>query len=187
MGFDLTGVMPRNEKPECLQRIDSEGTYSKLSDEEKEVYHLAYQKWNSDDGVYFRNNCWWWRPLWDYVYKHCNCLTEEEYQSGQYNDGLHIDCDKALDIYNALKQLKESGHTEKYEEQHKKYRNSLPKVKCTTCNGTGQRDDQYVQGECNVCKGEGKKESFETSYPFSAENAYEFMEFCKHSGGFEIW
>ena len=57
MGFDLTGVMPRNEKPECLQRIDSEGTYSKLSDEEKEVYNLAYQKWNSEDGVYFRNNC----------------------------------------------------------------------------------------------------------------------------------
>ena len=41
----------------------------------------------SQKGEYFRNNVWWWRPLWDWTYEQCqDIITQKQYEEGQYND-----------------------------------------------------------------------------------------------------
>ena len=54
------------------------------------------------NGQGFRNNVWWWRPLWDYVCEHCD-LSEKAKQSGNYNDGYLVDKDTAIHIADTLK------------------------------------------------------------------------------------
>ena len=50
----------------------------------------------NNPGSYFRNNCWWWRSLWDYTYNECkDILTEKDWESGHYNNGHIIFIDKS--------------------------------------------------------------------------------------------
>lgn len=47
-------------------------------------------------GEYFRNNCWYWRPLWDFIWEECSdIITERDYQAGHYNGGHVIAAAKA--------------------------------------------------------------------------------------------
>jgi hypothetical protein len=141
----------------------------------------------SEKGEYFRNNVWWWRPLWEYVAENCSdVLTEEDVYEGSLNDGHLISEEKALKIAAKLKELIASGKTKAYEEERKKYLESLPDEVCDLCHGTGVRNDDVVKGTCNKCDGKGKVRPLETWYPFSVENVEEFAEFCEESGGFEI-
>ena len=64
MGFDLNGINPKINKPDT----------------------------DENPGVYFRNNVWWWRPLWDFVCMQCDdFMTESQKMGGSYNDGKLID------------------------------------------------------------------------------------------------
>jgi hypothetical protein len=38
------------------------------------------------------------------------------------------------------------------------------------CQGTGQRHDEYVDGRCNGCNGEGKRRAQEREFSFDATN-----------------
>ena len=142
----------------------------------------------TDQGAYFRNNVWWWRPLWQFVCENCDFLTENEKTSGNYNDGVFISGAKATRIANKLAELisegKVSDYETRYEAQRKKGFKSL---ECTYCNGTGERDDAHVAGQCNVCEGDGKMDDLMASYPFNEDNVVNFMNFCGESEGFEIW
>ena len=69
---------------------------------------------------------------------------------------------------------------------YEKELSELPLEECTICNGSGQRDDEHVQGECNGCDGKGERKNFDTSYPFDVDNVREFHSFVKNCGGFEI-
>ena len=138
-------------------------------------------------GQYFRNNCWWWRPLWQYVCDNCaDILTEEDMTRGCYNDGWLIDEKKALSLYQRLYALVKDGNAKQYEEAYNKRIKEIPDEPCEYCNETGQRIWPDKVSVCNVCEGKGKKRPFETSYPFSADNVREFALFCKASKGFEI-
>jgi len=140
-----------------------------------------------DKGEYFRNNVWWWRPLWDYVCEVCeDILTEEDIEAGGFNDCHEIDEDKASRIAQRLFELIEEGYVEKYSRNHKKSLKELPDEVCEFCSGTGKRNDRFVKGQCNACKGKGEVRPFQTNYPFDIENVKEFAEFCRDSGGFEI-
>ena len=56
-----------------------------------------------EKGEYFRNNVWWWRPLWDYVCQNCDdILSENDMFSGGYNDGRNISGRKAMKIGHRL-------------------------------------------------------------------------------------
>ena len=77
MGYDLSGLDP-------VLRVEKEGayeTYHKYANmdwnerqdifkKDKELEDKFWEEYNayedSNPGVYFRNNCWWWRPLWQY-------------------------------------------------------------------------------------------------------------------------
>ncbi len=202
MGFDIEGIAPKTtKKTPFVEKIDNDwDEFYNLDDKGKDRYFKEREKWMKENpGVYFRNNVWWWRPLWNYVYDNCDSLTEEDFHNGSVNDGHLIDLDTALDIANCLEKLIKSGHTEEYERQYKEEMANLEKVKCDLCNGTGQRNFKDTLDidfntitendirECNGCQGEGKRAQHATYYPFDKENVIKFAEFCKLSGGFQIF
>ena len=195
MGFDLSGLNPRENtpKPEAITKWYNEDGWVQWKEMEKVEgasveYFEAHEKWSEENpGDYFRANVWWWRPLWDYVCHVCDdILTEEDMEKGTYNDGHEIDNEKAMEIADRLKTLHKNGDILKHQIEREAYLEGLDKEKCTVCNGTGQRNDEIVKGECNSCKGEGKVESFAKQYPFDAEIALQFANFCEQSGGFSI-
>ena len=139
-------------------------------------------------GDYFRNNVWWWRPLWNYVVNTCDdILTDDDINAGGFNDGHLIRAKKAEKIAERLLAYIKAGHTEKYRKQREKELKALPLEKCTLCKGTGKRNDDVIKGKCNGCNGKGEKKAIETWYEFDIENVREFAKFCKNSGGFKIY
>lgn len=144
-------------------------------------------------GVYFRNNCWWWRPLAEYVLSACDDLFEDgETKYWQSNDGQIVSISTAIKIAERLQAMINSGHVTRYADRYIKEQEDTPQMECKCCNGTGWRDDLEPEWReacngCNACHGTGKVDQPTIRYPFSTENVAEFAAFCKDSGGFEIW
>jgi len=183
MGMDVYGLNPvlKGARPE----IDWS---SNPSEEEKQAYFKASDAWHAENqGAYFRNNVWWWHPLWEFVCIACDdVLSEEAKHKGTFNEGYQYDAETALIIADRLKEALEGGSVQVYAEQRQAHLDSLPLETCNLCNGTGVRDDEYVQGKCNNCDGTGKVKNWDAHYPFDADNVKEFEQFCRLSGGFEI-
>ena len=183
MGFDLHGEGPFVNVPE----IDWENN---PSFEEKEVYFAAKQKYERDNpGYYFRNNVWYWRPLWQLVVNMCeDILTIQDAEAGTYNDFYLINKTKAKRIAKRLQKALDVGDIDTWKKERQEYLDSLEMVPCDICNATGYRkmNDSNVPTICNACKGKKEKPDFATGYPFSVKNVKEFIEFCKNSGGFKI-
>jgi DnaJ-class molecular chaperone len=149
----------------------------------------------NEKGEYFRNNVWWWRPLWDY------CLdfhpsVADKVKDGHSNsgDGLNAGDSKKLAAF--IKKDLDSGKAQKYAQKREEELNSLPDVPCEYCETTGSRTWQPHEGPndtdtvqiktCNSCKGKGSVRPWPTQYPFSVENLAEFQEFLDNCGGFSI-
>ena len=149
MGFDLSGMNPNMSRPEPHLPPFTERT-----DADWETYH----EWQDDNcGVYFRNNVWWWRPLWNFVSSVCeSILTRTDIESGSYNDGHAISKTKANRIASRLFKLIRNGDVKAYESAYRKHQDSL------------------------------HKDNWDKSYPFSEDNVREFANFCLNSGGFRI-
>jgi hypothetical protein len=155
---------------------------------------MGFDVYGKRKDSYFRNNVWYWKPLWFYVVETCN-LSDVDAEAGMYNDSHAISKDKANMIASTLfKELREN-RTQTYDLKYKKRIKNLPYVTCKLCYGSGVRNDQYHKGNCNVCNTEdtkkmgipiGKELQWEASYPFEVDNVKEFAEFCKESDGFEI-
>jgi hypothetical protein len=153
MGMDVYGINPKlkSEPP----TIDWE---SKPSQEETDAYFEAREKWELENpGSYFRNNIWWWHPLWDFVCISCgDFMTEEDAEHGHHNSGHEIDEETAEQIVERLTFLLKVGGVKKYEEERQAHLEALP------------------EGD------------WDKNYPFSVENVEEFVKFVKDSGGFQI-
>ena len=162
----------------------------------------------NETGDYFRNNVWYWRPLWDYC---CqvgeSVISEEVAESCHYNDGAGLDEEGAEKLAEILRQELESGRVE---ERMQEYRNSLadlPREDCDLCNSTGIRTDEVgveygmperelpvemqiligrTHGYCNGCNGEGTRTPWQANYPFEVENVRQFADFLANCGGFEV-
>ena len=161
----------------------------------------------SEKGEYFRNNVWWWRPLWGYCLDiHPDLAGKVEY--GHSNDGDGLDGDDARDLGLRLIMDIERGTTAEYEQAYREQLASLPMEDCEWCGATGIRTDEVgvengmptqaleadvasivgrTHGYCNACGGYGKRESWLANYPFSVDNVRRFAEFLLDCGGFEIW
>ena len=168
MGFDLHGMNPVVRKGKVP--VEPEGLWSKDVSEKKrnKYYDKKWEFEENNPGAYFRNNCWWWRSLWDYVYNECNdILTEKDWESGHYNDGHIISEEKAVQIGKRLNELIDSGKAEAYVKSHEQERKEAEEgnkgLKCG--------DDGY---------------NWASSYPLSLENIQSFAVFCSESGGFDI-
>ena len=155
-------------------------------------FDLSGVKPSSTKGEYFRNNVWWWHPLWDYVSHLCHKqLTPKQREHGHYNDGIKIPATKAAAIGNMLLEEIASGRTETYAMEYAAAMKNLEPEPCEICGGTGKRKQPPDVGPgtmpCNGCGGKGEREPFVTNYPFSVENVKEFAEFCLESGGVGIF
>ena len=178
MGFDLYGEMPKMNKKETEY-----STYSKYVDmdfskkqdlfkENPEIQDKYYEEMNQyeedNPGYYFRNNCWWWRPLWDFVYAYCDdILTEDDYSHGNYNDGHLIDKDRALAIADRLDELIKDGTVMRH---HVSY----------------EADRAQAEEDNKGKKSSDEGYSWQANYPFDAKNVEDFSKFCRQSGGFSI-
>jgi len=127
MGMDVYGLKPKmnTEIPEVLKDMpegkDWFDAFNKMSKEQKDIYYEAKDKHYEDNpGVYFRNNVWYWRPLWDYVCKNVTSLTEEDREHGHSNSGHQISEEKAITIAGVLYAMLEDGAVKEAEKVHNK-------------------------------------------------------------------
>ena len=165
MGFDLGGVNPIIHKPESeykYYREDNDLWKSEDENKRKNYFKEMDDYYKSNPGVYFRNNVWWWRPLWDFVCMQCGeFMTEKQREGGNWNDGRLIDQETAAKIGTKLEILLKDGTVKRWE-KHVKTRNE------------------------DLAKDNDKDKRFMSNYPFSQDNVENFAKFCLESGGFEI-
>lgn len=164
MGFDISGINPKINKPITDYKLyGSDKDAFELSEKDRKVYFKEMDDYNkANPGVYFRNNVWFWRPLWGFVGLYCSeFLTEEDLEGGSFNNGHRITQEQAAKIGTKLTILLEDGTVDKHVEKIKERNEKLNK---------GNKDEQFL-----------------ASYPFERDNVEEFTKFCLESGGFEIW
>lgn len=185
MGYDIYGLEPKEnvEKPKILDQ-----EWSELDKEEKDLYFEEQDKYEKENpGVYFRNNVWFWRPLWNYVCTVCEeVMSTKDVTAGYSNSGYEISKDVVDKMLGKLLIELASHNHISYEKKYMSDLDDLPLIECTLCEGTGTRNDEYVQGECNGCQGVGKRKSWETDYPFDYKNVEKFVSFLSESGGIRI-
>lgn len=166
MGMDVHGLNPKQNKNiddfPTMKKFDSmefSEKWKKLDKNEKlkNKYWEEKNKWEKGNpGVYFRNNCWWWRPLWNYCYAVADdIIPEEVYSNGHCNDGAGLDADDAELLGKRLLETIDSGECLKYQAKYMEYQ-------------------------------ENSDDEFASSYPFDIDNVKNFANFCIESGGFEI-
>ena len=172
-----------------------------------DVYGLEPRK---EKGEYFRNNVWWWRPLWDFVThidelyseeKNANRLISEEmYHSGHCNDGVGLetqeDCDELLNrlgwaIEEGLADHREKEVKEEMEKakQHNKFIEKQRKdfqAKMKKKLGKEVAPIKYPKEDLKKWEKISMQEDYSAHYPFTKENVEEFCEFLENCGGFSI-
>ena len=167
MGFDLHGMNPQSDTPQpkweggdpMVKVGEHEYAVDPQIKEEYDDYMKSRLEWqDSTNGAYFRNNVWFWRPLWNFVTGCCaDILTENDISSGYMNDGHRISKTKSKRIARRLRKFLSDGSVDAYETWYTR------KI------------------------GELGKDDWNKNYPFSIQNVKEFERFCENSGGFEIW
>ena len=201
--MDVYGLNPKIKEGSIKPK---EIDFGKATEEEKDKYIEAQNKYEDDNvGVYFRNNVWWWRPLWNYVYDTTDVLTEEDHRLGHENSCHKITEEKAVRIGKELlanikdAEAKEAAYLKDIKPRKRfnklcddaadcLYEEVVDKMDgLITCPGDMKIHDpaNYKRWKTLSHFGDGLQFG-ETSYPFSAANVKEFANFCLNSGGFEI-
>ena len=169
MGFDLHGLNPQTSTPqpvwtgeEPIIKVEGKDHQYEVDPQLKEEYDdYMKSRWewqDKTDGAYFRNNVWFWKPLWNFVSNVCNdILTEKDIEKGYYNDGHKICKTKTKRIASRLRKYFRGGDVVAYELWY------------------SRQISQLAEDDWNK------------NYPFSLQNVRDFERFCEHSGGFEIW
>ena len=210
MGFDLYGENPTVNKvyppryDEILKQYGKDGwlDWGKdiPQDVKDEYYELKDQYSLDNPGDYFRNNVWWWRPLWNFVCESCaDFLTDNDMGKGDSNSGYKISKTKANKISKRLFEKIANGSVDELERYH-----SLRMAKARAHNKEVREELDRIGDECKAEHGDDlvpanypepyktqwdetyAKEDWAASYPFNAENVKSFAEFCQQSGGFQI-
>ena len=196
MGFDLTGLNPKNLH---LKEPKEPDNLWELSKEKQDEYFDLRDKYTSQSGTYFRNNVWWWRPLAHYVLEETKVIPEDRKESWGYNDCSEVSQKEAEMIARQLRYLIKSGHTKRYEANWEARRKTLEvhndKVEKELeehCQEVYKKLGKTVAPKDFPKKDHDKwekiyrKRNSDASYPFSIENVEEFAEFCENCGGFTI-
>lgn len=160
----------------------------------------------STKGEYFRNNIWWWGPLWDYCKTVAPVICKP--CDGEYNNGDGLDHVRAAALSDLLRKEIETGRCSLWEKEFEEYILSIPKIPCTYCETTGVRTDKVgveegmperileedqalklgrTTGWCNGCDGEGERSDSLSWYRFDVKNVENFADFLEACGGFRIW
>lgn len=92
----------------------------------------------NEKGAYFRNNVWWWRPLWEY----CEFVAPEltnMVENGYSNDGDGLDAEDSVLLAKALRKSLRDGTLDTYDKTRTEWLASLPIRPCVHCQATGKR------------------------------------------------
>lgn len=154
----------------------------------------------NENGEYFRNNVWYWRPLAQYVLEETKVVDKKDQDHWHYNDCYEVPKDQAIQIANQLDFLIKKGHTKKFASAWELRRKQLEKS-----NKVIEKElDNHVKevrrrlNNSNLAPADFpkpdkekwdmiyKKKNSDEYYPFTIENVKEFSEFCRNSGGFTI-
>ena len=211
MGYDLYGISPQENKefPKRYHEImkeygDGEGFLNwkeNVPDEIKEEYWEIKDQYQKDNpGEYFRNNVWFWRPLWVFVCNNCaDILNEDDMMGGESNSGYEISEHKAeligrrlsalladgtvdeVDRISALDRAKAKAHNDEIKEQQNEIRDKVHKE-----HGKDVAHANYPEPYYTEWHNLQKQEQWSAHYPFDKENIEDFAKFCLESGGFEI-
>ena len=69
-------LLPDGSKEDWAKRWD---IMDNFTDEEREEYNQQMDDHHDKNpGLYFRNNVWWWRPLWTYVVVICDDILSDK-------------------------------------------------------------------------------------------------------------
>ena len=210
MGYDLYGLSPRPNEDEPLQLTklkskfeDKNGwmKFDKMSQKQKDTYFELSDKADDENpGRYFRNNVWWWRPLWNYVCEQCqDFLTIEDMSGGSSNSGHKISNTKALMISRRLSKLIAEGLVDKEDrnlslmvakaqtsnQELKEQMDEITK-KCHKEHGKDLVPANYPEPYYSKWKTLQSQHDWDADYPFNSDNVKAFAKFCGQSGGFEI-
>jgi len=165
------------------------------------------RKPKNEKGEYFRNNVWFWHPLWDYCLKLYPNVTKQ-CVDGHSNSGDGLSGSNAKKLAKLIKKDLENGTAQRYANEYAEWQKSLLPETCTHCTGTGIAKKILVNSEtlsgesitlqaigsllnddqkCKLCNGNGTRDNWHLSYPFSIENLQEWQEFLDNCGGFNIY
>ena len=208
MGFDLYGENPKVVKGFSDKKSERYEELCAMSYEDREKQGFSDEYWelnseweNQNPGTYFRNNVWWWRPLWSFTCDHCeDILTDDDMNAGCYNDAYIITEDKAVAIAKRLKEALEEPETQVYLDNHMKAmekakkhnemieqeKKALDEIAVTI---TGDKDIAPINYPKDLKKKFDElldKRDWASSYPISRDNIEHFAEFAEQSGGFSI-
>jgi len=145
-------------------------------------------------GEYFRNNVWFWHPLWSYCESNYPVVTSK-CKDGHSNSGDGLNASDAKKLAKLIKKDLENGKAQLYADQYSEWQQSLPKEPCSPCRGTGvykcktTNDGVEIEEErpCGNCDKTGMSEAWAKNYPFALENLKEWQEFLDNCGGFNIY
>ena len=195
MGMDIYGKNPKQNKPlsefpiyHKFKDMDFNDKWKELDKDEKLKEKYWKEMGDYEDvnvGYYFRNNCWWWSPLWNYCYTVADdIISEDVFNSGHNNSGAGLDDKEAKLLGNRLMECIADGSTIEYQADYEQYLNDIPEDVCTFCNGNNRGNSKMK--DCTRCNGTGETENFNKHYLFDVDNVEAFAKFCIESGGFEI-
>ena len=211
MGMDVYGLNPKINKdysPRYNEIIKKYGAGDGWLDWQKDIpqdvkdeYFKLKDKFGEDNpGDYFRNNVWWWRPLWSFVCSSCDdFLSAKDMECGSYNDGKKIAKYKAIKIGKRLSEKLADGTVDMI---HRKY--ELASAKAKVHNKIVDKEMDRITDACHKEHGDNlvpanypepyktqwsdayNNKSWDDSYPFNKDNVENFAKFCIESGGFQI-
>ena len=219
MGMDVYGKNPKQNKKlsdfpvyNKFQSMEFNKKWKELEKDEKtkEKYWKEMDDYEDvNPGQYFRNNVWWWRPLWNYCYAVADDIIEgnlqikeyetnddgetddenyrwvkAKYDDGHGNSGAGLNDKYAKLLGNRLMECIADGSTIKYQAEYIQWQDDLPDDDCMRCSNNNRGNNK--KKECTNCNKTGKTKSFDSHYPFDVDNVERFARFCLESGGFEI-
>lgn len=141
----------------------------------------------SEKGEYFRNNVWWWHPLWSYIEATFPELASKV-ENGHSNDGSGLNAHDSYKLSQLLKIKLKDGSVAEYE---KEYNDELQILRVELEAAQNKVRELSLNSSQEEIEKKVKELEFDTGYwalhyPFSEENVKEFAEFLEFCGGFKI-
>lgn len=124
----------------------------------------------------------WWFPLVEYVLSTVS-LPDGDPLGWRLNAGYPVCAESADLVARRLFEQLEDGQTERYAKARIERLDAMLEERCGDCRGTGR--GRFFR--CFTCDGKGVCRPIETWGLFTLDTVTEFAEFCRDSGGFEIW
>lgn len=157
------------------------------------------KKPTSPEGEYFRNNVWWWHPLWEYCcYVQNDLVKRVPYAHENSGDGLGSVASRKLGL--KLQETINTGEAQKYVDSYYDQLKTLPDEPCFCIKKSLYEvfsmsaeipfpklpDVKSPNPECNTCKGTGMQPNWSKNYHIDVDNIQKFSNFLIACGGFQI-